>query len=293
MTPRGQPREPVRCHRDGPVTVVTIDRPEVRNAVDRPTAEALDAAFAAFDTDPAAQVAVLTGAGGDFCAGADLHGLNDPGRVNRLERSERAPMGPTRGSLSKPVIAAVEGHAVAGGLELALWCDLRIASESAVFGVFCRRWGVPLIDGGTVRLPRIIGLGAALDLILTGRPVAADEALRLGLATRVVPEGQALQAAIDLGRSLAALPQTTLRVDLRSARASFDRPLAEALLAEHDGGLAAIEAGGMTEGVARFQAGAGRHGTPDAPSTAKSLGRLGPDRSTEPAGGTAPDPGST
>jgi enoyl-CoA hydratase len=270
MTPRGQAPEtshepadrPVTVVQDGPVTVVTIDRPEVRNAVDRPTADALDAALSAFETDDTAHVAVLTGAGGHFCAGADLHGLGDPDRVNRLERTPRGPMGPSRRSPSKPVIAAVEGHAVAGGLELALWCDLRIASSSAVFGVFCRRWGVPLIDGGTVRLPRIVGLGVALDLILTGRPVAADEAVRLGLATRVVPEGQALGAATALAHELAALPQTTLRADLRSARASFDRPLPEALLAEHDGGVAAIEAGGMTEGVARFQAGAGRHGAP-------------------------------
>jgi enoyl-CoA hydratase len=281
MPPSDHLPEPVRSHRDGPVTIVTIDRPEVRNAVDRVTAEALDAAFAAFEADAAAQVAVLTGAGGQFCAGADLHALSDPARVNRLERSERAPMGPTRRSLSKPVIAAVEGHAVAGGLELALWCDLRIASASAVFGVFCRRWGVPLIDGGTVRLPRIVGLGAALDLILTGRPVAADEALRLGLATRVVAEGQALEAAVELGRSLAALPQTTLRADLRSARASFDRPLPDALLAEHDGGLAAIEAGGMTEGVARFQAGAGRHGTPSTPSPETAERPPGPSPSAD------------
>jgi enoyl-CoA hydratase len=282
--PTSHPRpDPVRSHRDGPVTIVTIDRPEVRNAVDRPTAEALDAAFTAFDADPAAKVAVLTGAGGEFCAGADLHALSDPDRVNRLERSERAPMGPTRRSLSKPVIAAVEGHAVAGGLELALWCDLRVASASAVFGVFCRRWGVPLIDGGTVRLPRIVGLGAALDLVLTGRPVAADEALRLGLATRVVPEGQALQAAVALGRSLAALPQTTLRADLRSARAAFDRPLPDALLAEHDGGLAAIAAGGMTEGVARFQAGAGRHGSPATPSPEPA------DATADPTAGPPPE----
>jgi enoyl-CoA hydratase len=252
----------VSTRRDGPVTVVTIDRPEVRNAVDRPTSEALDEAFLAFDADASAHVAVLTGAGGVFCAGADLHGLGDPERVNRLERSVRAPMGPTRRSLSKPVIAAVEGHAVAGGLELALWCDLRVAASTAVFGVFCRRWGVPLIDGGTARLPRIVGLGVALDLILTGRPVAADEALRLGLVTRVVTEGQALEAAVGLAHELAALPQTTMRADLRSARASFDQPLPETLLAEHDRGTAAIAAGGMAEGVARFQAGAGRHGAP-------------------------------
>jgi enoyl-CoA hydratase len=254
-------REPVQVRRQGPVTIVTIDRPETRNAVDRATAAALDEAFLAFDADDAASVAVLTGAGGTFCAGADLHAVGDPGRTNRLERSERAPMGPTRRAPSKPVVAAVEGHAVAGGLELALWCDLRVVAQTAVFGVFCRRWGVPLIDGGTVRLPRVVGLGVALDLILTGRPVAADEAARIGLATRVVPEGRALEAAIELAQELAALPQTTLRADLTSARASFDRPLPDALLAEHDAGVAAIAAGGMTEGVARFRAGAGRHGS--------------------------------
>jgi enoyl-CoA hydratase len=255
-------REPVQVRRQGRVTVVTIDRPEVRNAVDRATAAALDEAFLAFDADDAASVAVLTGAGGTFCAGADLHALGDAGRANRLERSERAPMGPTRRALSKPVVAAVEGNAVAGGLELALWCDLRVVARTAVFGVFCRRWGVPLIDGGTVRLPRVVGLGVALDLILTGRPVPAEEAARLGLATRVVPEGQALEGATLLAEELAALPQTTLRADLASARASFDRPLPQALLAEHDAGVDAIAAGGMTEGVARFRSGAGRHGHP-------------------------------
>jgi enoyl-CoA hydratase len=251
---------PVRVRTDGAVTIVTLDRPEVRNAVDGPTAAALDAAFLAFEADASAHVAVLTGAGGTFCAGADLHAVTDPDRVNRLERSERAPMGPTRRVRTKPVIAAIEGHAVAGGLELALWCDLRVVADTAVLGVFCRRWGVPLIDGGTARLPRLIGLAPALDLILTGRPVAADEARRLGLASRVVPTGQAEEAAIALAQELARLPQLTMRADLRSAHAGFDRPLAEALLHEHDLGVAAIEAGGMTEGVARFQAGAGRHG---------------------------------
>jgi enoyl-CoA hydratase len=251
---------PVRVRRDGPVTIVTLDRPEVRNAVDGPTAAALDEAFLAFEADGSAHVAVLSGAGGTFCAGADLHAVTDPDRVNRLERSERAPMGPTRRVRTKPVIAAIEGHAVAGGLELALWCDLRVVSATAVLGVFCRRWGVPLIDGGTVRLPRLIGLAPALDLILTGRAVAADEAQRLGLASRLVPAGQAEEAAVALAHELARLPQLTLRADLRSAHASFDRPLAEALLHEHDLGVAAIEAGGMSEGVARFQAGAGRHG---------------------------------
>jgi enoyl-CoA hydratase len=254
---------PVHVRREGPVTVVTVDRPQVRNAVDRRTADALEGAFRAFDADDTASVAVLTGADGTFCAGADLHAVTDPARRNRLERSDHAPMGPTRLALDKPVIAAVEGYAVAGGLELALWCDLRVLGASAVLGVSCRRWGVPLIDGGTVRLPRLIGLGRALDLILTGRDVGAEEAAELGLATQVVPAGEAEATAIALGQQLAAFPQTTLRADLRSARAAFDRPLPEALLAEHDGGLAAIAAGGLDEGVARFQAGAGRHGAPD------------------------------
>jgi enoyl-CoA hydratase len=254
---------PVQVRREGPVTIVTIARPDVRNAVDRAAADALEAAFRAFDADDTASVAVLTGADGTFCAGADLHAMSDPQRRNRLERSDRAPMGPTRLALDKPVIAAVEGHAVAGGLELALWCDLRVLGTSAILGVSCRRWGVPLIDGGTVRLPRLVGLGRALDLILTGRDVGAEEAAELGLATQVVPAGTAEIAAIALARQLAGFPQTTLRADLRSARAAFDRPLPAALLAEHDGGLAAIEAGGLDEGVARFQAGAGRHGAPD------------------------------
>jgi enoyl-CoA hydratase len=261
--PTDAPSPAVRVRHEGPVTVVTLDRPARRNAVDRLTADALDAALLAFEQDRAASVAVLTGAGGTFCAGADLHALTDPDRRNRLERSEHAPMGPTRRELTKPVLAAVEGYAVAGGLELALWCDLRVLARTAVLAVSCRRWGVPLVDGGTVRLPRLIGLGPALDLILTGRDVTADEALHLGLATRVVPEGEAEAAAIALGHELARFPQTTLRADLCSARASLDRPLADALLAEHDAGVAAIEAGGMSEGVARFQAGAGRHGARD------------------------------
>jgi enoyl-CoA hydratase len=250
----------VRLERQGRAAVLTIDRPEVRNAVDRATADALDAAVAEADGDDEVAVLVLTGANGTFCAGADLQAVGDPDRRNRLERSDRGPMGPSRRTPTKPVIAAVEGHAVAGGLELALWCDLRVAATSAVFGVFCRRWGVPLIDGGTVRLPRVIGLGPALDLILTGRPVAADEALRLGLVSRVVADGHAREAAVALGEELAELPQITLRADLASARTSQDLPLAEALLREHDLGVAAIEAGGLDEGVRRFLAGEGRHG---------------------------------
>ncbi len=251
----------VRTEVDDDVLVVTIDRPEVRNAVDRPTAEALESTFRDFDADRTLAVAVLTGAGGTFCAGADLHALvgGDPGRANRLERSERGPMGPTRLTLGKPVIAAVEGHAVAGGLELACWCDLRVVARDATLGVFCRRWGVPLIDGGTVRLPRLVGLSHALDLILTGRPVGADEALRMGLANRVAPAGEALATAVTLAHELAGFPQETLRADRASAIGGVALPLDEALLAEHDRGVAAIEAGGMAD-VARFTGGAGRHG---------------------------------
>jgi len=250
----------VHLHTDGPVAVITIDRPGVRNAVDGPTATALLEAVEAADADPDVATIVLTGAGGTFCAGADLHAVGDPGRGNALTRDDHGPMGPSRREPSKPTIAAIEGHAVAGGLELALWCDLRVMAHDAVLGVFCRRWGVPLIDGGTVRLPRIVGLGRALELILTGRAVGAEEAQSMGLVTSVVEPGDALAVAVALAHELAALPQTTLRADLASARAAFDRPLPEALLAEHDGGVAAITAGGMSA-VARFRAGEGRHGT--------------------------------
>jgi enoyl-CoA hydratase len=250
----------VNLQQHGSVLVVTIDRPERRNAVDRPTADALEAAFRDFDEDDELAVAVLSGAGGTFCAGADLRVLqDDPSRANRLERSQHAPMGPTRLRLGKPVIAAVEGHAVAGGLELALWADLRVVAEDAIMGVYCRRWGVPLIDGGTVRLPRLVGQARALDLILTGRAVHADEAERIGLATKVVPPSETLDAALALAQHLAALPRTTMLADRASALAAFDRPLDEALLHEHEGGVAAIEAGGMAD-VARFVAGEGRHG---------------------------------
>ncbi len=252
----------VRIQSRDRILLVTIDRPEVRNAVDRPTAQALDEAFLAFEHDPELDVAVLTGARGTFCAGADLHALDDPDRANRVEADGAGPMGPTRRSIGKPIIAAIEGHAVAGGLELALWCDLRIMAETAILGVFCRRVGVPLIDGGTVRLPRIIGLGRALDLTLTGRAVTADEALAIGLVTEVVPDGGAVARAEQLAASLVALPQTTLRSDLLAAREAFDRPLDEALLREHHLGAAAIEAGGMADGVARFRTGEGRGGAP-------------------------------
>ena len=248
---------------EGPVAIVTIDRPEVRNAVDRPTAEALLDAFRRFDADDALAAAVLTGAHGVFCAGADLKAMSDPGRerINVVSPEGEGPMGPTRMQLSKPVVAAVEGHAVAGGLELALWCDLRVVADDAIFGVFCRRWGVPLVDGGTVRLPRIIGHGPALDLILTGRAVAADEALRLGLATRVVPSGTACDAAVTLARELAALPQVCLRNDRASVYAQWDLDLADALRREAELGLDTLRAPGAMDGAARFSAGAGRHGT--------------------------------
>lgn len=251
----------VSTHVDGSVLIVTIDRPEVRNAVDRPTADALLEAFERFDDDPAQRVAVLTGAGGTFCAGADLQAVGDDReRTNRLERSSRGPMGPSRLELGKPVIAAVEGHAVAGGLELALWADLRVVASDAVMGVFCRRWGVPLIDGGTVRLPRLIGQARAIDLILTGRTVEPEEAFDIGLATRLASPGSALDDAVALAHRLAALPQVTMLADRASLLGSHDLPIADALLAEHDGGVAAIDAGGMREGVARFRSGQGRHG---------------------------------
>lgn len=249
----------VRVEKQGPVTVVTLDRPEVRNAVDRPTAEALAAAFRTFDADPAASVAVLTGAGDTFCAGADLKAIS-VGRGNRVDPEGDAPMGPSRMVLGKPVIAALAGHAVAGGLELALWCDLRVAEEDAILGVFCRRFGVPLIDGGTVRLPRLIGLSRALDLILTGRPVPAAEALSMGLVNRVVPKGRALGAALELARELAALPQVCLRGDRMSAYEALDLPLDQAMANELRHGMQALSRE-TVEGASRFVGGSGRHGS--------------------------------
>src|SRR5438105_191145 len=249
----------VRVERDGPVTVVTIDRPDVRNAVDGPTAAALADAFRAFDADADAAVAVLTGAGGTFCAGADLKALAE-GRGNRLAADGDGPMGPTRMLLSKPVVAAVEGHAVAGGLELALWCDLRVAARDAVFGVYCRRWGVPLIDGGNVRLPRLIGMSNALDLILTGRGVSGEEALRMGLANRIVEPGSALGAAVEVGRQLAGFPQGCLRADRLSAYEQWALVLPAALEMEVRRGMEVIRSGETREGATRFADGAGRHG---------------------------------
>jgi enoyl-CoA hydratase len=249
----------VRVERSGPVFTVILHRPEARNAVDGPTAQALNEAFDAFEGDDDARVGVLWGEGGVFCAGADLKSIGTE-RQNRVEPTGHGPMGPTRRVLSKPVIAAVAGHAVAGGLELAAWCDLRVAEEDAVFGVFCRRWGVPLIDGGTVRLPRLIGLARALDLILTGRPVKADEALAMGLVNRVVRKGEARAAAEALARELASFPQRCLRADRASALGQFDLPLLEALLQEFQGGLDALMQEGVV-GAQRFASGAGRHGS--------------------------------
>ena len=245
---------------DGPVTTVLLSRPERRNAVDGPTAAALADAFRAFDADPEAAVAVLHGEGGVFCAGADLKAIGTA-EGNRVEEAGDGPMGPTRLRLSKPVIAAIAGHAVAGGLELALWCDLRIAEDDAVLGVFCRRWGVPLIDGGTVRLPRLIGMSRAMDLVLTGRPVDAAEALAIGLVNRVVGRGEGLAAAQELARSLARFPQTCMREDRLSLLEQEGLDERAAIAAEFAHGLRSLQ--DVQSGLERFRSGAGRHGTFD------------------------------
>jgi len=249
----------VRTERQGPVSTVILSRPEVRNAVDGPTAAELAEAFRAFEADEDAAVAVLWGEGGTFCAGADLKGMGE-GRANRVDPLPAdGPMGPTRMRLSKPVIAAVSGHAVAGGLELALWCDLRVVEEDATFGVFCRRWGVPLIDGGTVRLPRLIGMSRAMDLILTGRPVPASEAYDIGLANRLVPPGEARRAAEELAAGIARFPQICMRGDRLSALEQDGlSEEEEALSNELRHGTNALHE--AMEGAARFAAGAGRHG---------------------------------
>jgi enoyl-CoA hydratase len=239
----------VRSEKSGPVTTVILDRPEVKNSVDRSTAAALAAAFRAFDADPEALVGVLAGDHGTFCAGADLKAIAK-GQGNVVVPEGDGPMGPSRMLLGKPVIAAIAGHAVAGGLELALWCDLRVVEETAILGVFCRRWGVPLIDGGTIRLPRLVGLSRALDLILTGRPVNAAEALSMGLANRVVPEGQARAAAEALAQELALLPQVCMRQDRLSAYEQFGMSLDAALANELEHGLTSLQAG--VEGAQRF-----------------------------------------
>ncbi len=249
----------VRTEKSGSVATVILSRPERRNAVDCDTADALVAAFEAFERDDSAHVAVLWGEGGTFCAGADLVAISE-GRPNRVEPTGSGPMGPTRAVLSKPVIAAVAGHAVAGGLELALWCDLRVAEEDAIFGVFCRRWGVPLIDGGTVRLPRLIGASRALDMILTGRAVSAREALDWGLANRVAARGQARGDAEALARDIARFPQRCMRSDRRSALEQWTLPLEGAIAHELALGVETIASGETVEGAARFTKGAGRHG---------------------------------
>ena len=253
----------VLVEKKGPVTTVVINRPEVRNAVDRETAGELADAFRAFEAEEEARVAVLTGTGGFFCAGADLKALAG-GTGNRLSNQEEwgdGPMGPTRMWLQKPVIAAVAGHAVAGGLELALWCDMRVMEKDAVFGVFCRRWGVPLIDGGTVRLARLIGLSNALDMILTGRPVGAEEALRTGLANRVVEPGTSRAEAETLAEQIARFPQRCMLSDRRSTYEQMNLPFEEAMKNEFKLGLTTIQSGETAEGARRFANGAGRHGT--------------------------------
>jgi enoyl-CoA hydratase len=248
----------VRIEKNGPITTVVLARPERRNAVDGATAQALADAFRAFDADADAKVAVFYGDHGTFCAGADLKAIAE-GTPNRIAPDGDGPMGPSRMILSKPVIAAIEGHAVAGGLELALWCDLRVVAEDARVGVFCRRWGVPLIDGGTVRLPRVVGLGRALDLILTGRPVTAAEALAMGLANRVVPHGDARRAAEELAAQIAAFPETCMRNDRTSAYESMDLAFEDAMKNEMRRGVDSLAH--AAEGAARFAAGAGRHGS--------------------------------
>jgi enoyl-CoA hydratase len=249
----------VNFETEGSLAIVTLNRPDVRNAVDRPTAEALAEAFRRFEREDGLAVAILTGAGGCFCAGADLKAVST-GTGNRLSPDGDGPLGCTRMLLGKPVIAAVEGYAVAGGLELALWCDLRVAARDAVFGVFCRRWGVPLVDGGTIRLPRLIGMSHAMDMILTGRGVSGEEAFRMGLANRVVEPGATLAAAKELAAHLAAFPQRCLRSDRLSAYQAWTLPLDMALHNEFGHGIATVQSGETRAGAARFATGEGRHG---------------------------------
>lgn len=253
-------KEKVLIEKCGVVTTIIINRPEVRNAVDRPTAAALADAFRGFERDPEARAAVLTGAGGFFCAGADLKAIAD-GRGNRIETDGDGPMGPTRMWLTKPVIAAVAGYAVAGGLELAIWCDLRVVEQDAIFGVFCRRWGVPLIDGGTIRLPHLIGQSNALDMILTGRPVNAQEALQMGLANRVVAPGKARVEAEALAGQIARFPQQCMRHDRRSVYEQWSLSFSEAMQNEFELGLNTLQSGETVAGAQRFDKGVGRHGS--------------------------------
>ncbi|MEA2517366.1 MAG: enoyl-CoA hydratase [Actinomycetota bacterium] len=248
----------------GPVWVVTLDRPEVRNAVDRPTADALAEAFRHFESNDDLLVAVLTGAAGHFCAGADLKAMaSDPDRANRIETDGDGPMGPTRMELQKPTIAAIEGYAVAGGLELALWCDLRVAAETATLGFYDRRWGVPLIDGGTIRVTRLIGQSRAMDLLLTGRGVGAEEARSFGLVNRVVPEGSALDAAVELANEITRFPQAVMRADRWSAKTQWGKSMQDAIAQEFTDGITAAMTGETQRGAERFASGKGRHGAFD------------------------------
>lgn len=256
------PYKNISVSSDGPVAIVTIERPKVRNCVDGPTAAELADAFRSFDADDALAVAILTGSEGAFCAGADLKAASEY-RGNAVDLDGDGPMGPTRMLLSKPVIAAVEGHAVAGGIELAVWCDLRVAARDAIFGVYCRRWGVPLVDGGTIRLTRLIGHSHALDMILTGRPVSGDEALRMGLANRLVEPGTALQESLVLAHQLAKFPQRCLRSDRLSSYRQWELDQADALELETRLGLETIRSGETLEGAKRFASGEGRHGSFD------------------------------
>lgn len=253
---------PVKYEPDGQIVVITIDRPEVANAIDRPTADALVEAFGRYEADDDLAVAVLTGANGKFCAGADLKAMRegDPARVSRVEPDGDGPVGPTRMLLSKPVIAAVEGHAVAGGLELAAWCDLRVAAEDAVFGVFCRRWGIPLMDGGTIRLARMLGHSHALDLILTGRGVSGEEARRMGIANRLVSPGRAVEEAISLARDIASHPQAALRSDRLSSYEQWSMALDGALAGEYRHGMTTLETGELVGGLDRYTSGGWRSG---------------------------------
>jgi enoyl-CoA hydratase/carnithine racemase len=247
----------VRYEPDRPIVVITLDRPDVANAIDRPTAEELATAFRQFDSDESLAVTVLTGANGKFCAGADLKAMQEDGapRASRVEPDGDGPVGPTRMLLTKPVIAAVEGHAVAGGLEVAVWCDLRVAAEDAVFGVYCRRWGIPLMDGGTIRLARLIGHSHALDMILTGRGVSGDEAVRMGLANRLVPKGETLAAATELAREIASKPQAAMRSDRMSSYQQWSLTLDEALANEYEHGMATVRTGELFGGLDRYSSG--------------------------------------
>ncbi|WP_203217401.1 crotonase/enoyl-CoA hydratase family protein [Nocardia arthritidis] len=246
---------PIEYETDGPIVVITINRPEVANAIDRPTATELADAFRRFDADPELSVAVLTGAGETFCAGADLQAMRDPERFSRIAAHGDGPVGPTRLLLGKPVIAAVEGHAVAGGFELAAWCDLRVAAQDAVFGIYCRRWGIPLMDGGTVRIARLIGHSHALDLILTGRGVSGAEAERMGIANRLTAPGETLAAARELAAGIAARPQAALRSDRLSSYQQWSRDLDDALLNEFRHGTDTLETGEFSAGLDRYESG--------------------------------------